>query len=211
MDYFYNNYYFPNTPPPILAVKDVPSALQDQEPPSYHHLRLNRTSPQRQTEAGLSDFRGSLPLPATSFLPTIAGFTSTKKTLQVFLPGFVPRYSPAHLITTCANMQMVVGPPLHSMYGFVVVSEDPTSLGPERVEDGHMRNLGGRGPSAHEVLEPLPWHGVFCTSGSHCCHVLDGLADGCIFWVTNEGPRLFSLVVSCRRVFRKVVLGKGPV
>ena len=51
----------------------------------------------------------------------------------LFLP-LSPWGSPIHAI-----MQMDMGPSLQSMYMFMVVSGDSTSLVPDRTEDGHMR------------------------------------------------------------------------
>lgn len=81
---------------------------------------------------------------------------------------------------------MTLGPPLHSLFIFMAVSEDPIPLVPVKVEDGHMRkSCWGRSFCTVVIwdLLGLSWHVGYSlyTSGAHCSYKPDGLVDGQTF------------------------------
>ena len=106
-------------------------------------------------------------------------------------------------------MQTTLGPPLHSLYIFLVVSADRTPLVPMKLEDWHMRKPCW----SRYFCTWVVWTFLVCPGTLAILSVqavltaaicLMGWLMDRLFWLTNEGPRLFSFVVSFRMVFRKV-------
>lgn len=78
-------------------------------------------------------------------------------------------------------MQMEVVPPLQSMYVFMVVSENLTSLVPGGTEDRHMKKPWWERLTHKCGLGTILFYPVTLvfpyTSGAHCYDVPHGVAD----------------------------------